>query len=174
MVDFARANNVTLQVVALDASPAILEIARRRSPGYHEINFVEGNALTYGGSGEFDFVHCSLALHHFSDDDAVRMLTRGRLLSARWTLFSDLERSVLTTLGVWLLTGLIYRNPMTRHDGRLSAKRAFSFGEMRALAESAGWVGFSHTRFAFCRQAVWVDCAAETEDICLPAEACPG
>jgi SAM-dependent methyltransferase len=174
MVDFARANDITLRVVALDASPATIEIARRRSRSYEEIRFVEGDALTYGAAAEFDFVHCALALHHFSESDAVRLLTRCRILSRRWALASDLERSPFTTWGVWLLTALLYREPMTRHDGRLSAKRAFSFREMRALVDSAGWGSFGHARFAFCRQAVWTDVAPEPDEFCLPAEACPG
>jgi hypothetical protein len=46
---------------------------------------------------------------------------------------------------------------MTRHDDRLSARRAFSFHEMHALAEQAEWPAFSHARFLFCRQALWLD-----------------
>jgi hypothetical protein len=44
---------------------------------------------------------------------------------------------------------------MTRYDGRLSARRAFSFGEFAGLAEKAGWKTFSHRRFLPARQAVW-------------------
>ncbi|MES2570237.1 MAG: hypothetical protein V4710_09315, partial [Verrucomicrobiota bacterium] len=45
----------------------------------------------------------------------------------------------------------------TRYDGRLSAQRAFSFAEMHALAETAGWRNYGHARFLFCRQALWLD-----------------
>src|SRR5438874_5508726 len=43
------------------------------------------------------------------------------------TLFrsvSDLRRGLLTTAGVYFLTALIFREPMTRYDARLSAARA--------------------------------------------------
>jgi len=46
---------------------------------------------------------------------------------------------------------------MTRTDGRLSAARAFSFGEFRRLAERAGWKNFGHAKFAFARQAIWLE-----------------
>jgi SAM-dependent methyltransferase len=174
MVDFARSIDARVRIVALDANPATIEIARRRSQGYTEINFVEGNALTYGAPAEFDFVHCALALHHFSDSDAARLLTRCRILSARWVLAADLERSPFTTFAVWLLTALIYSEPMTRHDGRLSARRAFSFAELRELAGSAGWIAFGHARFAFGRQAAWIDGSVEPDEVCLPVEVCPG
>ena len=96
------------------------------------------------------------------------------MLGSRWVLVSDLERSLFTTLGVWLLTALIYRDPMTRHDGRVSAKRAFSFGELHELAESAGWIDFGHARFLACRQALWLEDATEIEEVGLPAEPCLG
>ena len=37
-----------------------------------------------------------------------------------------------------MLTAVIFREPMTRFDARLSAERAFSFAEMRELAIQAG------------------------------------
>ena len=54
-----------------------------------------------------------------------------------------------------MLTALIFREPMTRFDARLSAQRAFSFVEMRELAIQAGWKNFGHKKFRFARQAVW-------------------
>jgi hypothetical protein len=46
---------------------------------------------------------------------------------------------------------------MTKTDARLSAARAFSFRELRALAERAGWKNFGHRKFAVGRQAIWID-----------------
>ena len=174
MVDYARANDITLRVTALDMNPATLDLARKRAPGYDEINFVQGDALTYRDSGAFDLVHCSLALHHFSERDATVILRRSVDLASRWLLFADLERSPLTTLGVRLLTGTIYRHPMTRHDARVSARRAFSFAELRSLADSAGWDAFGHARFLFCRQVLWMEQDRSPGEVLLPVEGCPG
>jgi hypothetical protein len=46
---------------------------------------------------------------------------------------------------------------MTHHDARLSARRAFSFDEMRDLALRARWKHFGHKKFRFARQAIWID-----------------
>jgi hypothetical protein len=72
-------------------------------------------------------------------------------------LVSDLRRGFLLLAGVYMLTALIFREPMTRFDARLSAERAFSFGEMRELAIQAGWKNFGHKKFRFARQAIWLD-----------------
>ena len=57
---------------------------------------------------------------------------------------------------------------MTRHDARVAAARAFSFREMSEMTVRAGWPGFGHARFLFCRQAVWLDMRRAGE---IPVEA---
>ena len=156
MVEWARPRGIALHIDAVDAQPATLAIAEKKCAAFPEIHFHQADALSYDARPRYDFVHCSLALHHFSDENAARLLRRCRELSTRFVLVADLERSPLTTAGVWAVTAAIYRDPMTQHDGRLSARRAFSFAEMHALAELAGWKDFGHARFLFCRQAVWL------------------
>jgi hypothetical protein len=68
-----------------------------------------------------------------------------------------LRRGFLVRTGVYLLTALIFREPMTRHDARLSAVRSFSFSEIRNLALRAGWKHFGHKKFRFARQAMWLE-----------------
>jgi 2-polyprenyl-3-methyl-5-hydroxy-6-metoxy-1,4-benzoquinol methylase len=166
IVDWARQQGLTVQVDAVDANSATLEIARQHSAGYPEITFLRGDARHFESSESYDLVCCSLALHHFTEEDAVRVLRCCRGLSHRYTLVTDLERSWSTTAGVWAVTQFLFREPMTRYDGRVSAERAFSFAEMRALAEAAGWQDFCHARFLFCRQALWLD----QEDLAGAAE----
>jgi 2-polyprenyl-3-methyl-5-hydroxy-6-metoxy-1,4-benzoquinol methylase len=157
MVRLARARGITARIDAVDANEATIEIARRHSEEFPEIHLVKGDALRYEPGETFDLVHCSLALHHFSNEDAVRLLKRCSELSTRWVLVSDLERHPLTTAAIWMLTALLCRDPMAVHDGRLSAQRAFSWGEMRELAVAAGWEDFGHGRCLICRQALWLE-----------------
>jgi ubiquinone/menaquinone biosynthesis C-methylase UbiE len=157
MAGWARQRGIKLQIDAVDANPSTLEIARKASTEFPEITFVRDNALTYAPAETYDLVCCSLALHHFSEADAVRLLRQCRELSQRYVLVADLERSRGTLFAIRALTTLIYRAPMTRADALTSARRAFSFDEFRALAEEAGWHDFGHARFLFCRQAIWLD-----------------
>jgi len=157
IVDYARKISATVEMDALDRQPATLEIARRLSADYPEISYREANVLEWNPIGAYDIAICTLALHHFSDEDAVRLLGRCRQLSKRFVLVSDLRRSFSLVAGVYLLTALIFREPMTRYDARLSARRAFSFSEMRDLAVRAGWQDFGHKKFCVGRQAVWLE-----------------
>jgi len=157
IVDRTRKIGAKVEIAALDQQSATIEIARKLSADYPEISFVEANILEWQPADPYDIVLCSLALHHFSDEDAVRLLRRCRELSQKFVLVSDLRRGLLATIGVYLLTALIFREPMTRYDGRVSAARAFSFAELDDLAGRAGWRNFQHKKFHFARQAIWLE-----------------
>jgi len=157
IVSYARKIGANVEIDALDRQPATLEIARKLSAGYPEISYVSANILECDPAKAYDIVLCTLVLHHFSDEDAVCVLRRCAELSRKFVLVSDLRRGFLATAGVYLLTALIFREPMTRYDARLSAKRAFSFTELGDLARRAGWKNFGHKRFQFARQAIWLE-----------------
>jgi len=157
IVDLARKIGVAVQIDALDQQASTLEIAKKLSADYPEISFLQANILEWQSPDRYDIVLNSLALHHFSEEDAVRLLCHCRELSRKYVLVSDLRRGWLASLGVYLLTALIFREPMTRYDGRLSAARAFSFRELAELARRAGWKNFGHSKFHFARQAIWLD-----------------
>jgi 2-polyprenyl-3-methyl-5-hydroxy-6-metoxy-1,4-benzoquinol methylase len=157
IVDMARKIGAQVRIDAVDWQPATLEVARNLSGGYPEINYQEADILGWEPSESCDIVLCTLALHHFSEPDAVKVLRRCRELSRKYVLVSDLQRSWFTRLGILFLTASIFREPMTRFDGRLSAERAFSFSEMNDLARRAGWVGYGHKTFSFARQAIWLE-----------------
>ncbi|PYK31180.1 MAG: hypothetical protein DME57_04740 [Verrucomicrobia bacterium] len=157
VADHGRNVGAQLQIDALDRQPATLAIAKKLSADYPEIAFVEGNILEWNASERYDLVLCTLALHHFGETDAVRVLERCRELSRKFVLVSDLRRGWFLSAGVWLLTEFIFREPMTKFDGRMSAARAFSFSEMHELAARARWQNFGHQNFAFARQAIWLE-----------------
>lgn len=157
IADYARRVGAQVEISAVDYQPRTVASAQRLSGEYPEITCECADVLAYGSSGSFDLVICSLALHHFSEIDAVRLLRRCRELSRRFVLVADLRRGVLASLGVHLLTALIFRDRMTREDGRTSAARAFSFREIQDLARRAGWEDFGAAKFRFARQAIWLE-----------------
>jgi SAM-dependent methyltransferase len=158
---WAAEKHIEVSIDAVDAQRSTVEIARHRSAAFPNINFHEGDIRTFGADhiknadhAAWDIVLCSLALHHFSEDDAVRVLRHAASLATRHVLVSDLRRCARGTFGVDLLTAVWMREPMTRTDARISVRRAFSFDEFSALARKAGWSNFSHTRKFCFRQAI--------------------
>ena len=164
VVDWARRGHVSVRVVGVDFRESTLEIARRESRHYPEIDLVCANVLEFEPAETFDLVFCSLALHHFCDRDAELLLRRVRKFATRGLLVADIARSDLGVVGIYALTVTLLREPMTRFDARLSMKRAFSVAELRALAARAGWESFGHRRFPVSRQAIWLEKAGALHD----------
>jgi len=157
VAEYGRQVGAELHIDALDQQSSTLEIAKKLSAKYAEIAFVEGNILERSSREPYDLVLCTLALHHFGEDDAVRVLERCREMSRKFVLVSDLQRGFFLTTGVYLVTGIMFREPMTKYDARLSAARAFSFSEIKQLARRAKWTNFGHRAFPFARQAIWLE-----------------
>jgi 2-polyprenyl-3-methyl-5-hydroxy-6-metoxy-1,4-benzoquinol methylase len=157
VIEFAREIGAEVQVDAVDFQESTIEIARRLSADFPEIHYHCADIHEFGENGSYDILLFSLALHHFSSDEAVRLLRRCRELSRGRVLVADLRRGWMATIGVALLTTFLFREPMTRNDARVSAARAFSFAEMDDLAKAAGWADYEHRAFRFARQAIWLE-----------------
>lgn len=104
----------------------------------------------------FDLVTCQLALHHFSESEAVLILRELKRVSKGCVFVTDLIRSRLGYFGIWILVHAWLRHPMTRHDALLSVRRAFTRPEMENMAEKAAWENFQACGLPWFRQAVWI------------------
>ncbi len=153
----ARRRRCPINITAVDRQAPTLQIAESFSSGFPEIRFVRADMLTFSEGAPYDVVLCNLVLHHLDETEAIRLLRRCRELSQGAVLVTDLRRSRLAQASIYAVTELVYREPMTRHDARLSAERAFSFIELRKLAIAAGWWGFRHRRASYFRQVLWMD-----------------
>jgi ubiquinone/menaquinone biosynthesis C-methylase UbiE len=85
-----------------------------------------------------DVVMCSLALHHQSPGDAIAMLGEMRRVARLGVVVNDIVRCWRGYWGARLLSRTLSSNPLTRHDGPLSVRRAYTRPELRELAERAG------------------------------------
>nr|MBA3544365.1 methyltransferase domain-containing protein [Chthoniobacterales bacterium] len=157
VVEFARAVGATIDIDAVDFQTSTIEIARQLSLEFPEIHYHCADIHQFGANGSYDIVLFSLALHHFSHEEAVQLLRRCRALSRSRVLVADLQRGWFAKIGVALLTSVVFREPMTRNDARVSVERAFSFRELAEMARTAGWTDFGHRRFRFARHAIWLD-----------------
>ncbi len=132
-----------------DMSPVAIETAREqwaatqsKSPRSVNVHFEVADVFANPVSSEadapaFDFVVCSLFLHHFTDDQAVELLGRMKRWALHGVLVDDLIRShwgwFLATTGCHLFT----RSPIVHFDGPQSVRAAFTRQEMTAMATAA-------------------------------------
>lgn len=133
-------------IVAVDLSPAMLEIARRRvaSSAHHsriELRLADAKALDMD-DGSFDAVFSNTILHHFGDPrpflrEAARVLRPGGAL-----LIRDLYRpDSATALDQLVAAHSAGAGPVGQALLRASLCAAFTPAELRAIADECGLAG---------------------------------
>lgn len=138
VVRWARRRRRPVRVLVVDSDGAMLELARRRTAAYPEIALVQADATALSlRDGAADVAVASLTLHHL-DQDAVVGCLAGMAAASSLAVVNDLLRTRGALGLVWLATRLLRLHPVSRHDGPLSVRRAYSAGELAVLAEKAG------------------------------------
>lgn len=154
LVREGRKYGTRVAVEAVEGHPATFEIGRNFCRNEPSIQFVHNNVLEWEPAQQPDWVICSLALHHFTETDALSLLKKMHAVASAGVLVADLERCWWSTAGIHAASWF-YREPMTVEDMRRSAAAAFSSREFQSLACGAGWKPIRYGRFFFGRQAVW-------------------
>jgi len=138
IVRWARRQGLSVRVVAVEADPVSVAVARRLTRNLPEISVLQADARNLPFKpASFDFVFCSQLLHHFSAGEIPLLLKKWSALARRAILISDLVRHPLAYLGIRLLTLLLTRNQMTRADAPLSVRRSFTIPEWSELLRQA-------------------------------------
>jgi SAM-dependent methyltransferase len=155
---WARQQAYSVRIVALELHPTILRYAAHALRGRSEVSLVAGDALEAPiRPGSVDVAMCSLVLHHLPEAAVVTLLRRLGELVRLGFVVSDFRRGRLAWAAVWLATRAVSRNRMTRHDGPLSVRRAYTPSELAALAGRAGLPDIRwHRALAFRQIGVWV------------------
>ncbi len=126
-----------VRVVVVDRDADLLALAVGTAhPGLSVVR-ADATALPFR-EGSADVVTMSLTLHHLAPDAAVTSLGEMRAAARLGVVINDLLRTRLSLVLVWIATRLIARHWISRHDGPLSVRRAYSPDEIRTLAEKAG------------------------------------
>ncbi len=86
----------------------------------------------------FDVVHVSLFLHHFSEEEIVKMLKHFLGVARNGVIINDLRRNILAYTGIRFLTMLFSRSKFVKNDGPLSVRRAFITKELISILSRAG------------------------------------
>jgi 2-polyprenyl-3-methyl-5-hydroxy-6-metoxy-1,4-benzoquinol methylase len=144
------ASVATCEVIGWDMSPTAIETARsyrskvaHRTSGKCTVDFHVQNILTMQVSERspteaFDFVICSLFLHHFENREALLIIKQMLGLARHAIVIDDLVRSrfgyALAIVGCHGLS----RSKIVHFDGPQSVRAAFTQPEILELASEAG------------------------------------
>jgi SAM-dependent methyltransferase len=154
VAEWGRRRQVPVRVVGVDRHSTIARIAKERAAAHQAVSVMlaDATALPFRDAS-FDVCLCNLTLHHLARDHGIALLRRLHRLGRVGFLVVDLLRCPEGYGGAWLVTRL-FRNPLTRHDGPLSIRRAMSWPEYRRFAADANIPGMQVSRLPFFRIAL--------------------
>ena len=151
---WAKRQNRDISIVASDYSPEILGLARDQTTAYPEISVEQLDARSVPlPDHAVDIVLCSLALHHFDPDNAVKVLREMHRLGQHGFILNDLKRGWIGFVAAWFASRVTTRNRLTRHDAPLSVRRAYTTSELAALLTRAGVDGATISTHPWFRMA---------------------
>lgn len=141
LVDWADRRDRDLEVTAVDLHAATLAVAHDCTAAEPRIRVLRADGLQLPfPTGTFDTALLSMTLHHMDGPALVGIMEElGRVARGGRVLVGELERAVPNYLGARLMAATLWRtNPVTRNDGPLSVRRAFTPAELLDLAHQAG------------------------------------
>jgi len=126
-------------IVAVDISERNLRISRAQLGVASEIQLVQADSLRLPfAARSFDFVTASLFLHHFRDEDVVRLLGDFGRIARRAVIVNDLIRNLVPYYFTRIAGPFMAWSFLTRNDGPVSILRGFTTDEMKELVQRAG------------------------------------
>ena len=132
-----RRRNV--QVIASDLRPEVLAVTADNLTGIDGVTLLQADVRSLPlEDAAVDVAHASLLLHHLDPSDAVTALREMRRVARSGVVVNDLRRGRLAFVATATTVLALSRGRYTRHDGVLSARRAYTLPELDELATAAG------------------------------------
>lgn len=133
--ELSKSKKVRFELKGIDANGFTIAYATRLSAAYPDIDFVRADILDDDFRlGRCDIVLLTLTLHHFTDDQIVRLLKMAKECGAKAVIVNDLHRSRLAYILFHWMSRIVRLGKMNSHDGKLSILKGFKRKELRKLA----------------------------------------
>ena len=157
IVQWARKNDISVKITAVDNNPTVVELACEHARAFPEIAVERRNILDLPyGDASFDYVTCSQTIHHLSNQEVEEVLRSANRLAAKGIIVSELRRRTFCRYLAGFVS-MFVPNRLSRHDGRISFKNAFTQEELKELADKAGVHNYKVHVHGPCRLALVVD-----------------
>jgi len=136
---WCQRRGIQSSIAAVDVSARNLKVARNRLGVSPAVELVQADSLALPfGERSFDFVVASMFLHHFKDEDVVKLLESFAIVARRAVIVNDLLRDLVPYYLTQTIGRLLATSFLTRNDAPVSVLRGFTADELSRLAANAG------------------------------------
>lgn len=136
---WGRKQGFKFRLTGIDANPNIVTFARKNSEGFPEINYEPVNIFSDEFSKKkYDLILATLFMHHFSDDQLVKIFTSLKTQASIGIVINDIHRHWFAFHSIRILTQLFSKSKMVKYDAPLSVLRAFTKSDLQSILQKAG------------------------------------
>lgn len=136
LADFAIKKQFKFHLTGIDANSFTIGYARQLSENYENIHFQCADIFEeIHSENNYDLILCTLTLHHFKDEEILKLIRSFKEKSRLGIVINDLQRSALP---YYLFTALcfIFRlNKMSKQDGLVSILRGFKKADLQQYSK---------------------------------------
>lgn len=151
IASWARANQYRVKLTGVDKNPDAIQYLTVNCSKFPEIVGLVRDYREYlDEDHQIDIVHCSLFCHHLNNRELLELFGYLKSNAREGFVINDLQRSCFAFYSVWLLTRLLNGTALSKHDGPISVRRAFTRDELVKLIQQSDLKEFSvKWRWAF-------------------------
>ena len=156
LANYATKENIKLRLIGIDANNYTIKYANQLSSNYVNIEYRCQDIFDkLFLELKYDIVLCTLTLHHFSNEEIIKLLTVFKNNSKTGIVINDLQRSSIAYRLFQLVCFVFRLNKMTREDGLTSILRGFKKKELVEFSEELKFKKYKiNWRWAFRYQ--WI------------------
>ncbi len=140
LADYASNNNLNFKLIGIDANQFTINHAKELSKQYKNITYQCEDIFDDKFKDlKYDIVLCTLTLHHFKDDEIIKLVSVFNQNASIGIVINDLQRSALAYR---LFQGLCFffrLNKMSKEDGLVSILRGFKKEELENFSKKLGF-----------------------------------
>ena len=131
LAEFGLKNNYKFRLIGVDANNFTISHAQKLSEKYTNISYICQDIFSESFQElKYDIVLCTLTLHHFKDDEIIKLLAVFYKNAAVGIVINDLQRSAIAYRLFQGLCFVFRLNDMSREDGLISILRGFKKEEL--------------------------------------------
>jgi 2-polyprenyl-3-methyl-5-hydroxy-6-metoxy-1,4-benzoquinol methylase len=136
LAGYGKNEGYRFRLIGIDANKFTVNYAKQLSEEYSNISYLCMDIFSEEFKQvEYDIVLCTLTLHHFKDDEIVRIMQVFSENASVGIVINDLHRSKLAYRLFNIICSVFGLNRMSREDGLVSILRGFKKEELQQFAK---------------------------------------
>lgn len=131
LADYAKNKGLNFMLKGIDANSFTIDHAKSLSQNYPNITYSCSDVFDdLDKDDPCDIILCTLTLHHFKDEEIIKLLENFKRSAKLGIVINDLQRSILAYRLFKAICYVFRLNDMSREDGLVSILRGFKRADL--------------------------------------------